>query len=171
MMEHQQAANNKLLLTRTFDAPRNLVFQVWSELDHLKKWWGPEGFEWVYAKLDFRPGGMFHYSMRAPQGFEMWGKFVYHEIDAPERVVFVNSFCDAEGNIVRAPFNPAFPLEIRNVLTFTEQEGKTTITMRGGPINATEEEQATFRDMKDSMNQGFNGTFNQLEAYLKSVQG
>lgn len=167
----QETGNDTLVLTRVFNAPRALVFQVWSEIEHLQKWWGPEGFEWVYSKMDFRPGGVFHYSMRAPQGFEMWGKFVYHEIEAPERVVFVNSFSDAEGNVVRAPFNPAFPLEIRNLLTFTEQDGKTTIMMRGGPINATEEEREVYRGMFDSMNQGFNGTFNQLEQYLAAVQG
>ncbi|MEK8130007.1 SRPBCC domain-containing protein [Paenibacillus filicis] len=174
-MENQQAAQatnqDELVIIRVLDAPRDLVFQVWSEADHLKHWWGPAGFEWVYAKLDFRPGGAFHYNMRAPQGFEMWGKFVYLEIEAPERIVFVNSFSDAEGNTVRAPFNSAFPLEVRNVITFTEQDGKTTVTLRGGPINATEEEHAFFRSMKDSMNQGFTGTFNQLVAYLDSVRG
>ncbi|TXK83831.1 SRPBCC domain-containing protein [Paenibacillus sp. N3.4] len=173
-MENQQAdqqtENDELVLTRVLNAPRELVFQIWSEVEHLKNWWGPVGFEWGYAKLDFQPGGSFHYQMRAPEGFEMWGKFVYHEIEAPERIVFVNSFSDEEGSTVRAPFSPTFPLEIRNVVTFTEQDGKTTITLRGGPINATEEERAAFRGMKDSMNQGFNGTFNQLEAYLASVR-
>jgi uncharacterized protein YndB with AHSA1/START domain len=170
-MENQQTADNaQLVITRVLNAPRELVFKVWSEAEHLKEWWGPKGFEWLHAKLDFRPGGMFHYQMRAPQGFDMWGKFVYQEIEAPERTVFVSSFSDEAGNTVRAPFSPVFPLEIYNEMTFTEQDGKTLVTLRGGPINATAEEQAFFSGMKDSMNQGFNNTFSQLEEYLASMQ-
>ncbi|CAK4815509.1 unnamed protein product [Aphanomyces euteiches] len=145
------------------------MFKVWSEVEHFKKWWGPKGFELEAAKLDFRPGGVFHYCMRAPEGFEMWGKFVYHEIVAPEKIVFVNSFSDPEGNIVPAPFEGNFPLEIKNTLTLIENDGQTTLTLRGGPINATEEERSFFNGMFDSMNQGFRGTFDQLEEYLAQV--
>jgi uncharacterized protein YndB with AHSA1/START domain len=161
--------NNELVISRTFNAPRDIMFKVWSEVEHLKNWWGPKDLEIVSAKLDFRPGGMFHYCMRAPEGFEMWGKFVYHEIEAPEKIVFVNSFSDEDGNVVRAPFSGSFPLEIQNILTFTENDGKTTLTLRGGPINANEEERSFFNGMFDSMNQGFAGTFDQLEQYLAKV--
>jgi uncharacterized protein YndB with AHSA1/START domain len=133
------------------------------------KWWGPKGFEVGNAKLDFRPGGFFHYSMRAPEGFEMWGKFVYHEIEGPEKIVFVNSFSDQDGNIVRAPFSPTIPLEIRNIITFTENEGKTTVSLSSSPIHATEEERNTFKGMFESMKQGFGGTFDQLADYLTKV--
>jgi uncharacterized protein YndB with AHSA1/START domain len=176
-MAENNAANNvtsnakdeEFVISRTFDVPRELMFKVWSEVDHLKNWWGPKGFEWSFATLDFRPSGAFHYCMRAPEGFEMWGKFVYHEIEAPEKIVFVNSFSDEQGNIVRAPFSATFPLEIRNILTFTENEVKTTLTLRGGPIHATEEEYSFYRGMFESMNQGFRGTFDQLEDYLAKV--
>ena len=161
---------NELVITRKLNAPRSLVFQVWSEESHLRNWWGPAGLEWVESKLDFRPGGIFHYCMRTPEGDVMWGKFVFHEIEAPERIVFVNSFSDPEGNTVRAPFSPVFPIEVRNELLFTEEDGQTLITLRGRPINATQEELDFFNQMKDSMNQGFNGTFTQLETYLASLQ-
>jgi uncharacterized protein YndB with AHSA1/START domain len=161
--------DNELVITRSFDAPRDLVFKVWSEAEHLKNWWGPTGFKLGVFDFDFRPGGVFHYNMQSPDGFEMWGKFVYHEIESPEKIVFVNSFSDPEGNIIRAPFSAAFPLEIRNLMTFTEREGKTTITLRGGPINATEEERSFFKGMFESMKQGFGGTFDQLAEYLAKV--
>jgi uncharacterized protein YndB with AHSA1/START domain len=106
-METQE--NYEFVYTRVFDAPRELVFKVWSEVDHLKNWWGPKGFEWGTANLDFRPGGVFHYSMRSPEGLEMWGKFEYREIEAPEKIVFVNSFSDPEGtrSVLRsAPHTP-----------------------------------------------------------------
>lgn len=155
-----------LVLTRVVDAPRELVFKVWSEADHLKNWWGPAGFEMDVATLEFRPGGKFHYKMESPEGFVMWGLFVFGEIIEPEKIVFVNSFSDQEGNMVRAPFFEVWPLEIQNTLTLEENDGKTTITLKGFPINATDEEVAAFIANKDSMQQGFTGTFDQLDAYL-----
>jgi uncharacterized protein YndB with AHSA1/START domain len=161
--------DNELVITRSFNAPRDLVFKVWSEAEHLKNWWGPIGLKLSVAKLDFRPGGIFHYNMQSPDGIVMWGKFVYHDIVSPEKIEFVNSFSDAEGNIVRPPFSDTFPLEIHNLLTFTEIEGKTMITLRGGPINVSEEELDFFKGMFESMKQGFGGTFDQLEDYLAKV--
>jgi uncharacterized protein YndB with AHSA1/START domain len=157
-------------LTRTFAAPRALVWQVYSQAEHLAKWWGPKGFTWISGTLDLRPGGVFHYGMRAPTGQEMWGKFVYHEIAAPERLVFTNSFSDESGATSRAPFNPNWPLEVMNTVTFTEKDGMTVIAMTGSPFNATAEEQAVFEAMRTSMDQGFKGTLDQLEAYLASLQ-
>jgi uncharacterized protein YndB with AHSA1/START domain len=157
------------VITRIFDAPRELVFKVWTESEHLMHWWGPKGFSISVSKFDIRPGGVFHYCMRSSEGHEMWGKFVYHEIVAPEKLVFVNSFSDTEGNTVRAPFSQTFPLEIQNILTFTEHEGQTTLSMRGGPINATKEELEFFYSMHGSMQQGFAGTFSQLDDYLAKL--
>jgi uncharacterized protein YndB with AHSA1/START domain len=161
--------NNELVITRDFDAPRELVFKVWSEAEHLKHWWGPKGFKISVAGFDFRPGGYFHYNMRASDGNEMWGKFVYYEIESPEKIVYGNSFSDPEGNIVPAPFSPTFPLEIRNFITFAEIDGKTRITHRGSPIHASEDGLNLFISMFESMKQGFGGTFDQLEDYLTKV--
>lgn len=155
-----------LVLTRVLDAPRELVFKVWSEAEHLKNWWGPKGFTMEVMNLDFSPGGKFHYKMQSPDGFEMWGLFIFGEIVEPEKIEFVNAFSDKDGNMVRAPFFEVWPLEIQNVLTFEEHDGKTTLTMKGYPINATEEEVAAFNANKDSMRQGFAGTFEQLDEYL-----
>jgi uncharacterized protein YndB with AHSA1/START domain len=175
-MAESNVANNRetqdkveFVYTRVFNAPRELIFKVWSEVDHLKNWWGPKGFVWETARLDFRPGGALHYSMRSPEGLEMWGKFEYREIEAPEKIVFVNSFSDPEGNKIRAPFSPTFPLEVLNILTFTENEGKTTLTLRGCPINASEEERNTYEGMFESLKQGFGGTFDQLSDYLAKI--
>ncbi len=60
----------------------------------------------LVVRLDARPGGIFHYSMRAPDGREMWGKFVYREVAAPEKIVFVNSFSDEQGNLGATPVQP-----------------------------------------------------------------
>ena len=162
----QAGATPEFSISRTFNAPRDLVWKAHTELDRLKHWWGPTGFAWVGGKLDLRPGGMFHYGMRAPNGQEMWGRFVYREIVAPERLVFVVSFSDEKAGITRHPWAPNWPLEVLNTATFTEQGGRTTLSISGGPINATDLERETFEAGRDSMRQGFTGTLDALEAYL-----
>jgi uncharacterized protein YndB with AHSA1/START domain len=161
---------NMFTISRGFDAPRDLVWKVFSQAQHLAKWWGPQGMEWVRGSLDFRPGGLFHYCMRAQNGGEMWGKFVYREIVPQERIAFVNSFSDAAGNTTRAPFAADWPLEVLNLLNFSEADGKTTLILRGGPINAAAAERDKFKTFHDSMQQGFGGTFDQLTEYLAKMQ-
>jgi len=158
--------DREFVITRVFDAPRDLVWKAWTEPERLMHWWGPKGFTMRVGTLDFRPGGVFHYCMRSPNGHDTWGKFVYREIVAPERIIFINSFADAEGNSVRNPFSPTWPLEILNTLTLSEHEGKTTLTLRGAPHNATEAERKTFDDAHDSVQKGFTGTLDQLAEYL-----
>jgi uncharacterized protein YndB with AHSA1/START domain len=157
-------------LTRVFNAPRAEVWKAFTEAGRLTQWWGPKGFTMEVAKLDLRPGGVFHYGMRSPAGHEMWGKFVYREIAPPERLVFVVSFTDAEGNIQRHPMSATWPLEVLNTMTLTEEDGKTTLHMSGVPINATEEEEKTFDAGRQSMQQGFKGTLDQLEEFLRKSE-
>ncbi|WJH37247.1 SRPBCC domain-containing protein [Paenibacillus aurantius] len=155
-----------LEITREFAAPRDLVFKAWTEPERLAKWWGPKGFTLEVKQLDLRPGGMFLGSQRSPEGHVMWGKFVYQEITPPEKLVYIQSFSDEEGNTIRAPFSPVWPLEILNDLTLIEHEGKTTVTFKGGPVNASPEELQAFEGMKPMVQEGFKGTFDQLDAYL-----
>jgi uncharacterized protein YndB with AHSA1/START domain len=131
------------------------------------QWFGPKGFIMTTAKLDFRPDGLFHYCMRTPDGKEMWGKFVYREIKAPERILWVNSFSDPQGGVTRHPFSDMrWPLQILSEATFTEREGKTTVAIRWMPLDATQEERKTFDDGRGSMTQGWTGTFDQLAAFI-----
>jgi len=158
-------------LTRELNAPRELVYDVWTKPEHLTKWWGPAGMKMKVAHLNLRPGGMFHYCMAAPDGKEMWGRFVYRDIQAPERMVFLNAFADSAGNPVRNPFMPAWPLEVMNVVLFEDHGNKTIVKMAGWPFNATAEEMALFRNAAPMMQQGFAGTFMQLESYLRDITG
>ena len=160
------ANENEFVITRVFNAPCELMFKVWTSAEHLEKWWGPVGFKMGVTKLDLRPGGVFHYSMTTPDGHTMWGKFVYHEITPPEKIVFVVSFSDANEGFARHPMSNTWPLEILSTLSFTEHEGKTTLTITGMPINASDEECKTFVEGFAGMQQGWAGTMGQLEAYL-----
>ncbi|MBW8886739.1 MAG: SRPBCC domain-containing protein [Fibrobacteres bacterium] len=157
-------------VSRTFDAPRELVWKAYSEAERLKEWWGPKGFGMKIAKLDFRPGGIFHYCMVAPDGKEMWGKFHYREIVKPELMSYVVSFSDAQAGITRHYMSATWPLEVMNITTFTEKDGKTTVTNRGWPINETGEERATYEAAFAGMEMGFKGTLDQLEAYLAKAK-
>ena len=154
------------VISRTFDAPRDLVWKAWTERDRLMQWFGPKGFTMPVATLDFRPGGVFHYCLRSPDGHQMWGKFVYREIVPPERIVLVNSFSDEKGGVTRHPLSPTWPLEMLSTTTFEERDGRTTVTIRCEPLNATEAERNTFDAGRDGMRMGWTGTFDQLAEYL-----
>lgn len=163
------AAGTPFVITRVFDAPRERVWQAWTEEERLKQWWGPAGFTTHTCKVDLRPGGTFHYGMKAPDGTEVWGRFVYREIVAPEKLVFIVSFSDPGRGVTRHPWSANWPLEILSTVTFEEQGGKTKVTVQWVPHDATDLERKTFDEGRDSMNQGWGGTLGQLGDYLKKA--
>ena len=156
-------------ISRVFDAPREAVFAAWTEEEHIKKWLGPSGFTIPVARINLVPGGIFHYCMRAPNGVEMWGKWVFQEIVPPERIVLVNTFSNKYGNLTRHPYVPDWPLEVLTTTTLTETDGRTTVHLAWSPINASTTELKTFDSMHEAMKQGWNGTFDQLAAYLATI--
>jgi len=158
------------VISRVFDAPRELLWKALTEPERMQQWWGPKGVTVVAAKMDLRPGGTYHYGMRTPDGRTMWGKFIYREVAAPVRLVWVNSFSDEAGGITRHPLSPTWPLEMLTTVTFEEEPGnKTRVTVRWSPLNATAEERSTFDAGRDSMRQGWGGTFDKLAAYVANA--
>jgi uncharacterized protein YndB with AHSA1/START domain len=164
-------AAEELVIERVFDAPRELVFRAWSEPERLAQWWGPKGFALETVRLDFRPGGSFHYSMQPPQGPKMWGLFTYREIVPPERIVFVNAFADEQGAIAANPWLPDWAREVRNELLLEDLGGRTRLTLRGRPLGATDAQRRLFVEMRSSMQAGFKGTFEKLDALLARELG
>lgn len=160
---------NELVITRVFNAPKQLVFDAFTKAEHLAHWWGPAGFDLKVLKLDVRAGGCFHYCMEAENGHKMYGLFNYREIQGPDKITFTSSFADETGNSIPAPFSPDFPQHILNMWTFEEENGKTTITLKGYPVDATEAQVKSYEGMHSSMQQGFAGTFEKLETYLKKI--
>ncbi|MDF2723892.1 MAG: polyketide cyclase [Paenibacillus sp.] len=159
----------QVVLTHTFKAPRELVFKAFTESGHLQNWWGPKGWKFHVAKADFRSGGEFLYSQQPDEGDIMWIKFSYSEVLAPEKIVYINVFSDEHGNIVRAPFDPNWPLKTKNTLTFIEEEGKTILTIVTAPESPTEEELRTFEAFQGVIREGFTGTFDQLAEYVTTI--
>jgi uncharacterized protein YndB with AHSA1/START domain len=165
-----ETASPDFVITRVFDAPRDLVWKAFTDPERMKEWWGPKGFSVITSKMDLRPGGTYHYGMKAPDGAAIWGKFIFREIVAPERMVFINSFSDEAGGQTRHPMAPTWPLELLSTFTFEDVGGKTKVTIRWAPHNASEEERKTFDAGHDSMRQGWGGTMEQLQTYLAKVQ-
>lgn len=164
------AESKDFILTRELDAPRELVWAAWTEEARLREWFGPKGTTMPACKMDFRPGGTFHYAMRMPNGQDMWGKWTFREIVAPEKLVLVSSFSDADGGITRHPMAANWPLETLSTTTFEEKDGKTLLTIRWSPHNATDVERQTFDASHDGMKMGWAGTMEQLIAYLDKAR-
>jgi uncharacterized protein YndB with AHSA1/START domain len=113
-------ADRELVLSRVFDAPRELVYRAWTDSTHIVKWWGPKGFTTTVHEMDVRPGGVWRFIMHAPNGTDYGNKIVFHEVVPPERLVFTHG-SDAEVD------EYAFEATI----TFAEEgAGKTRLTLR-----------------------------------------
>lgn len=122
----------ELIMERTFDAPRNAVWDAWVNPEKLAKWWGPRGWETTIKEFDFRPQGVWHYMMKCVDkaqgdfyGMESWGKAIFTSIDEPNEFTYQDLFSDADGNI--NPDMPAMDITV----SFAEADGKTTVTSRG----------------------------------------
>lgn len=153
-------------INRRFEAPRAAVWKAWSEADLLEQWWGPKGCKLEALRLEFRPGGFFHYAMRFPGAPAMWGRFNYREIVPGERLVWLNSFANENCGIARAPFSEDCPLEIENTVRFTEEGGATVVALRAVPFGALASERKFFEDLKPSLEMGYGGTLDQLAEFL-----
>jgi uncharacterized protein YndB with AHSA1/START domain len=157
------------VLTRSFDAPRELVFAAFTQLEQLRRWMGPKGFEMAEGTLDLRPGGAFHYGLRAPDGAPMWGKWTFREIVAPQRLVVVVQFSDAAGGVTRHPMAPNWPLSTLSTTSFSEQHGGTLLKLHWQALDASDEEERTFDASHEGMAQGWGGTMDQLAAHLAAA--
>ena len=149
-----QVGESEIVITRVFNAPRDLVFKAWTEPERLMRWWGPKGFTTPSCQVDLRPGGTFLYCMRSPEGRDIWGRGVYLEVVAPERIVYTDTFADEEGNPVEPTqygMSPAHPRETLVTVTFTEHEGKTKVTLRHAMAAAVPERAGTQQGWTEMM--------------------
>lgn len=151
---------------RTFNAPLAIVWQAFTEKEHLLAWFGPPGMPLGTAELDLRPGGLFYYGMQVPGGGMSYGKFVYREIVPMTKLSLVVSFSDEQRGVSRHPMSSSWPLEVLSTFEFSEADGQTTLRMTGTPINASDEEMTTFGGATASMTQGWDGSLDQLDRFL-----
>ncbi len=156
----------RFTISRRFAAPRARVWDAWTKPEQLAGWFGPKGSTGTILAFDLAPGGEWRGRMEAPDGTAMYSKFVFREVEAPSRLVWVHGFADAEGNRARAPFAPLFPLELLTTVRFADEDEGTRIDLHWEPIDATPEELAFFAGMMGSMEGGWSGSFEQLDAFL-----
>jgi uncharacterized protein YndB with AHSA1/START domain len=154
------------VIARELAAPRALVYQAWTQREHLRRWWGPKGVTVTTCELDLRTGGTMHYGMRMADGRELWGRWVFRDIVPGERLVFVDTFSDPAGGVTRHPFAPQWPVELLTTVTFTERDGKTTVRIQWVPINADADERGAFDGARVSMQGGWTGTLDRLAEYF-----
>ena len=155
-------SGREVVITRVFDAPRQLVWMAWTDPEHMKRWWGPQHFTSPSCTIDLRVGGTYLFCMRSPDGKDYWSTGTFREIVAPARLVFSDSFADPQGNIVSASYYgmaPEFPMETLVTVTLVEDAGKTSMTMRHAGLPAG--------PMIDMTEQGWTTSFDKLAASLR----
>ena len=145
-------ADDELLITRTFDAPAALLFALWSEPEHFKRWMGPHGFDCPEAEIDFRVGGAYRAMIKSAEHGENWFGGVYREIVPNRRLVFTFAW-DNDG--------PSAGVDTLVTITFAERDGKTVQTFHQAPFASVER--------RDSHVGGWTGAFDRQQAYAESL--
>jgi uncharacterized protein YndB with AHSA1/START domain len=153
MIQTNPPVERELTITREFAAPRALVFQAWTNAQHLAQWWGPKGFTNPVCEIDPRAGGAIRIHMRAPDGATYPMKGIIREIVPPERLVFTNIALDDAGNHL---------LEGLTAVTFAEHNGTTTLTVHTRAIAMVDFAAAYLQGME----MGWTQSIDKLEALL-----
>jgi uncharacterized protein YndB with AHSA1/START domain len=136
-METKKAASvagneKQVSITRVFDAPRQLVFEAWTDPQHLLRWYAPDNCTFRVKDIEVLPGGRFLHCIYNPQFGDCWCKGVYLEVVKPERLVFSLRLSDENGNDVTPAdvgHHHEWPVETAVTVTFTEHQGKTTMVL------------------------------------------
>lgn len=156
--------SNSLTIVRVFNAPRERVWKAWTDPEEIKRWWGPKDFTAPYARIDFRVGGKYLLAMRSPDGKDFWSTGTYKEIIPMEQIVVTDSFADENGNVVSATYygmDANMPLEMTLSMKFEDQDGKTKFTLHYAELGRMSS------DDRKNMEQGWNESFDKLEAALQ----
>lgn len=162
------SGRDRFVINRSFDAPMETVFEVWTDPKHLSKWLPPTGFKMNFLRADIKPGGSTFYLMTDGGNIKMFGKAQYLEIRRPDRIVYTQQFCDENEKLSRHPMAPTWPETMLTTVSFAEEgPARTRVTVTWEPHGSiTGVELETFVKAKGGMNQGWTGSFDKLEAYL-----
>jgi uncharacterized protein YndB with AHSA1/START domain len=157
------------VINRTFDAPIETMFEMWTNPEHVAKWTPPTGFDMEFIHVDIKPGGSSFYRMYNAAGMQMWGKANYLEIEKPRRIVYTQQFSDEHGNVSRHPMAPVWPETMHTTVLLSEEgpdQTRVTITWQCHG-ETTAEEIAAVVEARGGMTIGWTGSFDKLEAYLQ----
>ena len=158
----------ELIIARTFNAPRPLVWKAWTNPDLLAQWYGP-GVETIIHGYDLKPGGEWRNEMKFG-GKSMLSKMVFQEIVPEEKLVWRHSDADKDWNIIPSPMMPNWPKVLLTTVIFTENGGSTDVHFTQTPLNATAEAIATFAQMAPSISGGWDKGFAIIDDILSELQ-
>jgi uncharacterized protein YndB with AHSA1/START domain len=170
----ESSGKEQVVFNRTFDAPIDVMYEMWTNPKHFAKWLAPTGFDMTFIRADIKPGGSTFYCMSGPGGAnKMYGRANYLEFERPHRLKYTQQFCDEHENLTRHPMAPTWPATMLTHVTFTEEgPDRTRVTVAWEPHgDVTREELDTFVKARAGMAQGWGGSFEKLEAYLDETQG
>lgn len=168
-LEKEETGKEKFVINRSFDAPLDVMFDVWSQPEHFSKWLPPTGFDMEFITADIRPGGSAFYAMTSDDGkVKMFGRVSYLKIEAPDTLVYTQQFCKENGDISRHPMAPTWPETMLTIVKLTaESQDRTRVTVTWEPYGTvTAEELDTFIKARGGMTQGWTGSFDKLEGYV-----
>jgi len=156
------------VINRSFDAPIETMYEMWTNPKHFGKWLPPTGMEMEFIRADIRPGGKSFYAMYNSD-FKMYGHVEYLEMNRPNRIVYTQNFADKDGKIARHPMAPTWPEKMLTTVTLTAEGPKQTRVTINWEVagHATAEEIATFLKERAGMTQGWTGSFDKLEDYIQ----
>jgi uncharacterized protein YndB with AHSA1/START domain len=168
-LEKERNHNEVFVINRSFEASQAVLFDMWTDPAHFSRWLPPTGFTMQFHRVEIRPGGGGFYEMTNGAGVTFHGRVNYLEICRPERLVYTQQFCDAEGNISRHPGAPTWPETMLTVVEFTsEGPEQTRATVTWKPYGAvTPAELAAFIDARTGMTLGWTGSFDKLDDLLE----
>lgn len=157
------------VINRSFDAPIDVLYDMWTHPKHFSQWLAPTGFNMKFLEADIRPGGKTFYSMTAENdSLTMWGRAEYLKMEKPHTLVYTQQFTDEKGNVSRPPMAPTWPETMLTTVRFTEEApNRTRVTVTWEVQGkATKDEMDTFIKGRPSMTQGWTGSFEKLEGHL-----
>ena len=164
------STDTPFIIDRMIDAPLDLVWRAFTDINQLGQWMAPAGMKSIGGSLDLTVGGLYHYGLQAPNGFEMWGKWTFLEIAGPAngqaRLTVIVSFSDKDKGVTRAPMPGDWPLQTLSTTTLTARGNQTNLQLKWQACDATQAEQMAFNAGHASMAQGWGGTMAQLDAFL-----
>ena len=166
-LEKEGSGKEKFVITRSFNAPQDLMFDVWTDPKHLTQWLPPSGFEMQLIRSDIKPRGSIFYLMTG-NNLKMYGRAEYLKIEKPRHLVYIQQFCDENEKVSRHPMAPTWPeTMLTTVELAAEGPEQTRVTVTWEPYGSTSpEEHETFIKSKGGMTQGWTGSFDKLESYL-----
>jgi uncharacterized protein YndB with AHSA1/START domain len=165
-LEKGASGKDIFVIHRSFDAPVETVFEMWTDPRHFSQWLAPAGFTMEFIRAEIKPGGNSFYRMTGP--LTMYGRARYLEIEKPHRIVYTQQFCDEKENVSRHPKVPVWPETMLTTVTLTEEgPERTRVTVRWEPQGTvTPQELDAFVKLRAGMTQGWTGSFDKLETYL-----